>query len=120
MVSCRAEAGAVGAEALLTLTPCDLFELLEGKTLWLVGDSMTQVLSPALMRSSNMQVTPIFKLEVSVQELQRALQCFFYEFWELETHELFELDEHSVTTKPLPAGWCVFMSRRTRICHVRR
>lgn len=29
---------------MLTMTPCDLFRLLEGRTLWLVGDSQTQVL----------------------------------------------------------------------------
>lgn len=28
---------------MLSLTPCDLFQLVEGRTLWLVGDSMTQV-----------------------------------------------------------------------------
>lgn len=41
----RAEAGAPGVKEMLTLTPCDLFEMLEGRTLWLVGDSMTQVQS---------------------------------------------------------------------------
>jgi hypothetical protein len=39
----RAEAGAPGVEQMLTMTPCDMFELLEGRTLWLVGDSLTQV-----------------------------------------------------------------------------
>lgn len=39
---CRAEAGAVGVQQMLTLSPCDLFKLLEGRTLWLLGDSITQ------------------------------------------------------------------------------
>ncbi len=40
---CRAKVGAVGAKDLLELTPCDLFPYIRGRTLWLVGDSMMQV-----------------------------------------------------------------------------
>ena len=28
---------------MLTMSPCDLFELIEGRTLWFIGDSLTQV-----------------------------------------------------------------------------
>ena len=40
---CRAEEGAPGMKEMLTMSPCDLFELIEGRTLWFVGDSLTQV-----------------------------------------------------------------------------
>ena len=38
-----AEAGRPGFKEMLTLTPCDIFPLLRGRTLWLMGDSMMQV-----------------------------------------------------------------------------
>ena len=38
----RASEGADGARELLTLTPCDLWPYMRGRTLWLVGDSMMQ------------------------------------------------------------------------------
>lgn len=40
---CRAEEGAPGVVEMLTMTPCDLFQFIEGRTLWLIGDSLTQV-----------------------------------------------------------------------------
>ena len=39
----RADDGAPGYERLLTLTPCDMWPLLQGRTLWVVGDSISQV-----------------------------------------------------------------------------
>lgn len=38
-----AEQGRPGFKEMLTLTPCDIFPLLRGRTLWLMGDSMMQV-----------------------------------------------------------------------------
>lgn len=38
-----AERGRPGFKEMLTLTPCDIFPLLRGRTLWLMGDSMMQV-----------------------------------------------------------------------------
>lgn len=38
-----AERGRPGFKEMLTMTPCDLFPLLRGRTLWLMGDSMMQV-----------------------------------------------------------------------------
>lgn len=34
----------MGARELLELTPCDLYSFIRGRTLWLVGDSIQQVL----------------------------------------------------------------------------
>ncbi len=39
----RADQGAPGVKDMLTLTPCDLFPLIRGRTLWLLGDSQTLV-----------------------------------------------------------------------------
>lgn len=38
-----AERGRPGFKEMLTMTPCDLFSLIRGRTLWLMGDSMMQV-----------------------------------------------------------------------------
>ncbi len=38
-----AERGRPGFKEMLTMTPCDIFSLLRGRTLWLMGDSMMQV-----------------------------------------------------------------------------
>ena len=38
-----AERGRPGFREMLTMTPCDLFSLVRGRTLWLMGDSMMQV-----------------------------------------------------------------------------
>lgn len=46
---CRAKNGAPGVEDMLTMTPCDLFQVIEGRTLWLVGDSLTQVKLAAII-----------------------------------------------------------------------
>ena len=43
----RAEQGAPNGKELLEMTPCDLFTYLRGRTLWLVGDSMTQAGTPS-------------------------------------------------------------------------
>ena len=39
----RAEAGAPDYKETLLMTPCDWWPFLRGRTLWLVGDSITQV-----------------------------------------------------------------------------
>jgi hypothetical protein len=38
-----AERGRPGFKEMLMMTPCDIFPLLRGRTLWLMGDSMMQV-----------------------------------------------------------------------------
>ncbi|BDA49809.1 hypothetical protein COCOBI_14-4290 [Coccomyxa sp. Obi] len=90
----RAKVGAVGAKDLLELTPCDLFPYIRGRTLWLVGDSM-------------------------MQEFMRALQCFMYEFWDLETKQLDRLIADKGATEGLIGGWCVLLPEKSRICHIR-
>eukprot|EP00884_Botryococcus_braunii_P023107 jgi/Botrbrau1/9480/Bobra.0252s0098.2 len=91
----RAELGAPGYRDMLTFTPCDMFRYIRGRTLWLVGDSMQQ-------------------------EFMRGVQCFFYEFWDLQTRT------QDVSFGGGPAvigrtlgGWCVEMPESTRICHLR-
>ena len=39
----RAKNGSQWAEGMLRLTPCDLWPFIEGRTLWLLGDSTTEV-----------------------------------------------------------------------------
>ena len=56
---------------------------MRGRTLWLVGDSRLGIehASTALNTHCNFE-------KQAVQELMRALQCFFYEFWDLDTRAL--------------------------------
>eukprot|EP00884_Botryococcus_braunii_P003396 jgi/Botrbrau1/13057/Bobra.0187s0019.1 len=53
----RADRGAPGVKDMLTSTPCDLWQYIQGRTLWVVGDSLAQ-------------------------ETMKALMCFFTEFWD--------------------------------------
>ncbi len=43
----RADQGAPGVKEMLTLTPCDLFPFIRGRTLWILGDSQALVSSPS-------------------------------------------------------------------------
>lgn len=53
----RAASGSQWALNMLQLTPCDLWPFIQGRTLWLMGDSITQahtcarVISPAICSS---------------------------------------------------------------------
>ncbi len=55
-----------------------------------------------------------------VQEFMRALQCFVYEFWDLETKPLDRLIADKGATEGLIGGWCVLLPENSRICHIRR
>jgi len=55
-----------------------------------------------------------------MQEFMRALQCFMYEFWDLETRPLDKLIADKEATEGLIGGWCVLLPERSRICHIRR
>lgn len=57
---------------------------------------------------------------VCVQEFMRALQCFMYEFWDLETKPLDRLIADKGATEGLIGGWCVLLPESSRICHIRR
>lgn len=46
----RADRGAPGVRDMLTSTPCDLWPFIQGRTVWVVGDSLAQV-SPCVKRS---------------------------------------------------------------------
>ncbi|KAK9832530.1 hypothetical protein WJX81_006130 [Elliptochloris bilobata] len=89
----RAEAGNVGARELLDMTPCDLFSFIRGRTLWLIGDSIQQ-------------------------EYMRAMQCFVYEWWDMDIKHM---DRYfpQATLEGLLGGWCVEMPESTKICHLR-
>ena len=50
----------------------------------------------------------------------RAVQCFMYEFWDLETKQLDTLVADKEATEGLIGGWCVLLPEDSRICHVRR
>ena len=51
----------------------------------------------------------------------RALQCFMFEFWDLETRELKDVfADRPSTLEGLLGGWCVLMPEDSRICHIRR
>ena len=39
----QAMAGSQNAQGLLELTPCDFWPLIQGRSLWLIGDSITMV-----------------------------------------------------------------------------
>lgn len=94
----RAEAGAPGYEAMLTMTPCDIWPYLRGRTLWVAGDSISQ-------------------------EFMRALQCFMMEFWDMTVHDIrgeyLAADELKDVRERVPGGWCVHLPEATRLCHLR-
>ena len=50
----------------------------------------------------------------------RALQCFMYEFWDLETKDIERVVLDKAATEGLIGGWCVLMMEDSRICHLRR
>ncbi|KAK9865937.1 hypothetical protein WJX84_007496, partial [Apatococcus fuscideae] len=52
----QAMAGSQNAQGLLELTPCDFWPLIQGRSLWLIGDSITM-------------------------ELFHGTTCFFFELW---------------------------------------
>lgn len=81
---------------MLALTPCDLFPLIRGRTVWLVGDSI-------------------------MQEFMKAVQCFFVEFLpdDLENVPLEFLTPDRAILERLEGGWCAALLEDTRLCHLR-
>ena len=90
----RAKAHAPGMEEMLTLTPCDLWPWLRGRTLWLVGDSM-------------------------MQQMTKAAICFMYEFWDLEIKSLDNVTKAAGLYQDYLGEFCIEMPEETRICHLR-
>ena len=62
-----------------------------------------------------------------LQNMMKALQCFFIEFWDLTVHEQpwmnttrSKMDPSAAPEAPMSnAGWCVNMPSNTRLCHIR-
>lgn len=80
------------------MTPCDLWPYIEGRTLWVTGDSISQ-------------------------EFMRGLQCFMMEFWDMTVHDIkgeylagAAFDDYR---EELLGGWCVHLPGDTRLCHLR-
>ncbi|CAL8468940.1 g8481 [Coccomyxa elongata] len=92
-----AERGRPGFKEMLTMTPCDLFPLLRGRTLWLMGDSM-------------------------MQEFMKAMMCFMVEFWDVDRQPQPPIQPHSEPyidfEWPLQ-GWCIQLPQDARICLLR-
>ena len=91
----RAELGAPGYEHMLTMTPCDWWPFLKNRTIWLVGDSLTQ-------------------------EFMKTFQCFMFEFWDLEMVDLkHRVVETDAVRDRVRLGWCANLLEGARICHHR-
>lgn len=90
----RATAGSPGMQEMLTLTPCDLWPWLRGRTLWLVGDSM-------------------------MQQMSKAAICFMYEFWDLKIKPLDNTTRAAGLYQDYLGEFCIEMPEDSRICHLR-
>lgn len=80
----------------LTMTPCDLFRQLRGRTLWIIGDSMSK-------------------------DLIKAFKCFMIEFWDLKQYHLtnnFTAMHHLQSIPGYGEPTCIHMPGYTRMCQV--
>ena len=89
----RAAVGAPGMQEMLTLTPCDLWPWLRGRTLWLVGDSM-------------------------MQQTAKAAICFMYEFWDLNVTRLDNVTKAAGLYQKHVDEFCIELPEDSRICHL--
>ncbi|CAL8465497.1 g5033 [Coccomyxa elongata] len=87
-----------GFNDILTFTPCDLWPMLRGRTLYFSGDSQTQ-------------------------DFMMAAHCFMYEFTDLGWHELGEDGVNAAKRRPgfvwHTGPGCVLLPADTRICFLR-
>ncbi|KAK9825884.1 hypothetical protein WJX81_000941 [Elliptochloris bilobata] len=94
----RAAAGDAWAANMLRMTPCDLWPFLRGRTLWLLGDSITQ-------------------------ESMRASECFLQEFWgAVPPWSKPSANESAIATSKTAGGvdpWCMELVQGARVCHLR-
>lgn len=80
---------------ILTSTPCDLFQLLRGQTIWVVGDSQSL-------------------------DFSKALHCFLHEFWDLKLHNISSKEpQYAPLLKQLQSAQCGNLVGSTRICYMR-
>ncbi|BDA42198.1 hypothetical protein COCOBI_03-0850 [Coccomyxa sp. Obi] len=101
----RADNGSTWAQGLLQLTPCDLWPFIRGRTLWLMGDSITQ-------------------------EFMVAMECLFFEWYEDmgwgvgRGYGRFDVSNNTealeiITKEGGVQPWCIPLPEGSRICHIR-
>ena len=84
-----------GFHDILTITPCDLFTLVRGRTIWVVGDSQSL-------------------------DMSKALQCFLHEFWDLNMYNATDImPQLAPTLNQLRSALCSDLVDSTRICYLR-
>ncbi|KAL4856502.1 Presequence protease 1 [Chlorella vulgaris] len=84
-----------GYELALQLTPCDLWPLLRGRTLFLLGDSQ-------------------------MLDFYKAVQCFLFEFWpSLEQRDLTADAAAQQQFSTVLRSTCVDLLQGTRVCYIR-
>ena len=76
------------------MTPCDIWELLQGRKLWVVGDS---------------QALDLFK----------ALECFLSEFWSYQDWEQHRLSSPWPKGVETPRPSCIKLLQNTSFCFIR-
>jgi hypothetical protein len=61
---------------------------------------------------------PTLHLILPAQEYMRAMQCFVYEWWDMDIKHL---DKYfpEATLEGLLGGWCVELPEGTKVCHLR-
>ena len=78
----RVAAGDAWAANMLRMTPCDLWPFLRGRTLWLLGDSITQVRYavplPWVVRfgPTNMRLHVVARARLRTDHLEKQGWCF--------------------------------------------
>ena len=84
-----------GFHDILTITPCDLFTLVKGRTIWVVGDSQSL-------------------------DMNKALQCFLHEFWDLKVYNATEtMPQLALSLQQLRSALCSDLVEDTHICYLR-
>lgn len=84
-----------GFHDILTITPCDLFTLVKGRTIWVVGDSQSL-------------------------DMSKAIQCFLHEFWDLKVYNASDtMPQLASSLNQLRSALCSDLVDSTRICYLR-
>ena len=80
---------------ILTVTPCDLFQLVRGLTVWVVGDSQSL-------------------------DFSKALHCFLHEFWDLKVHNVSTIEpQFAPFVNQLRTAQCGNLADGARLCYLR-
>ena len=84
-----------GFHDILTMTPCDLFQQVRGRTVWIVGDSQSL-------------------------DFSKALQCFLNEFWDLRLYNVSSSKPRlEPFLKQLRVSQCADLVEDSHICYLR-